>query len=286
MNTLVNLIKVLGDLIQEINHIFYFPFKLDTYLPWGVFFLMWLMYRMLKQFMRDQILTSSEFLQLMGVYALFLCGIIASYTDFDVLMDKVISDHAYRKSMFAMMMIMIIAMVTLIGIMGANKNAAQKSKIILTVLYFPIVLMMLTNGDILEQGPRVIQSYMPKVRLPFVGPPLKQPDKKYFCNVLDPKEVEDIIKQHSDVADCVVVVNTEGYKVSKPYAFVVLHNKVSEQDKAAAKTKIRDFAMIQFRLKKLEPYKEPSGFEILDEMPKTPGGRIKREVLEKRVAIQ
>jgi benzoate-CoA ligase len=89
--------------------------------------------------------------------------------------------------------------------------------------------------------------------------------------------VESALSAHPDVLECAVIGRADETELIKPKAFVVLKPGT-----------VRD-AGLEERLKThvkslLAPYKYPRWFEFLDELPKTPTGKIQRHVLREREA--
>jgi benzoate-CoA ligase len=94
---------------------------------------------------------------------------------------------------------------------------------------------------------------------------------------VSPTEVESALSAHPDVLECAVIGRADETELIKPKAFVVLKPGT-----------VRD-AGLEERLKThvkslLAPYKYPRWFEFLDELPKTPTGKIQRHVLREREA--
>jgi benzoate-CoA ligase len=86
---------------------------------------------------------------------------------------------------------------------------------------------------------------------------------------VSPIEVEEALTSHSDVLEAAVVGATDAEGLTKPHAYVVLHQNVAQGDAldAALKAHVKD---------RLAPYKYPRWIEFVDELPKTATGKIQR----------
>ena len=89
---------------------------------------------------------------------------------------------------------------------------------------------------------------------------------------IGPFDVESIIATHPDVQECAVVAVPDEMKGEVIEAFVVLRNKVDDEDVIAdeLKQRVRD---------NLAAYAYPRSVFFIDSLPKTPSGKIQRFVL-------
>lgn len=84
-----------------------------------------------------------------------------------------------------------------------------------------------------------------------------------------PVEIEEVLRGHSDVADAAVVAVDEGTGVPLLKAFVLSERADSKLPKELA----------GLCRKRLARFKIPKSFEVVDELPRTPTGKLKRFVL-------
>ncbi len=84
-----------------------------------------------------------------------------------------------------------------------------------------------------------------------------------------PQEVEDCLRQHPAVKECAVVGVCDAEGLTKPYAFVVATEPSPELEED-----LKDFAV-----EHLHAYKYPRRVILLDELPRTPIGRLDRAKL-------
>lgn len=96
---------------------------------------------------------------------------------------------------------------------------------------------------------------------------------------LAPEEVEKTINDHPAVAESAVVGFTDKDELIKPYAFVVLNPAAQPSDQLQEDIK-------QFVRDRIATYKFPRWIEFADDIPKTPGGKIQRFVLQEKVKKQ
>jgi benzoate-CoA ligase len=93
---------------------------------------------------------------------------------------------------------------------------------------------------------------------------------------LAPGEVEKTINQHPAVAESAVVGYQDKDELFKPYAFVVLNPAVQPTDNLQQDIQ-------QFVRDRIAAYKYPRWIELVDNIPKTAGGKIQRFVLQERI---
>jgi benzoate-CoA ligase len=94
---------------------------------------------------------------------------------------------------------------------------------------------------------------------------------------VSPSEVESALVTHAAVLECAVIGREDENELVKPKAFVVLKPGVAADDGLAS--------VLQEHVKSLlAPYKYPRWIAFVDELPKTPTGKIQRHVLRAREA--
>jgi acyl-CoA synthetase (AMP-forming)/AMP-acid ligase II len=93
---------------------------------------------------------------------------------------------------------------------------------------------------------------------------------KYKGMQIAPAELEAVLLSHPSVADCAVIplANEECGEV--PKAFVVLKGDVTPEQ------------IMSYVAERVAPYKKLRGLEVLDQIPKSPSGKILRRVLVER----
>jgi len=95
---------------------------------------------------------------------------------------------------------------------------------------------------------------------------------KYKGYTIAPAEVEAILYEHPAVKECAVVSKTDALAGEVPKAYVVLragHN--IDQDE-----------LIKFCAGRIAPYKRIREVEFIEEIPKTPVGKVLRRMLRDR----
>jgi benzoate-CoA ligase family protein len=92
---------------------------------------------------------------------------------------------------------------------------------------------------------------------------------------VSPIEVESVLLEHPDVFGAAVIGETDADSLVKPKAFVV------PRDPEMASPEFAD-ALRQFVKDRLAHYKAPRWIEFLNELPRTPTGKIRRNELRKK----
>lgn len=87
-----------------------------------------------------------------------------------------------------------------------------------------------------------------------------------------PREVEEVLCAHPAVLEAAVVGVPDEYHGEVPKAYVVL--------KREFKNSVGENELIQYCMQKIAKYKVPQKIEILDELPKTPAGKVLRRALK------
>lgn len=87
-----------------------------------------------------------------------------------------------------------------------------------------------------------------------------------------PREIEETLMKVTGVLDAAVVGKPDKLRSEVPFAFVTIADE--------AKGKIDDKMLRQFCKEHLAEYKIPDGFEIIEQMPKTPTGKIQKNKLK------
>ena len=89
-----------------------------------------------------------------------------------------------------------------------------------------------------------------------------------------PREIEETLMKAPGVMDAAVVGKPDKLRSEVPYAFVT----VAEE----AKGKMDDKMLRRICKEHLADYKIPDGFEIIEQMPKTPTGKIQKNKLKEQ----
>jgi long-chain acyl-CoA synthetase len=93
---------------------------------------------------------------------------------------------------------------------------------------------------------------------------------------ISPQEVEEVLYQHSQVKEVGVVGQLDEVYGEAVTAFVVLRDGI-QPDKAE---------LTNFARKSLADYKVPQSFIFLDELPKSPTGKVHRRLLKERLLVK
>lgn len=90
-----------------------------------------------------------------------------------------------------------------------------------------------------------------------------------------PAEIEGCLLEYPNVAEC-AVVGLEENGLTLPHAYVVLREPVEDPSRFAKE--LMDFARL-----KLSPHKRPRDVRFVEDLPRTPSGKIDRKALKNKV---
>ncbi|OQY59492.1 MAG: hypothetical protein B6245_06365 [Desulfobacteraceae bacterium 4572_88] len=222
----LTLIQKLGTYLRELNEIFYFYIDIDTNISWAVVFLMWLLYKLVTRYFNDQKLTSDELIKLLGIYMVILLAIMASYLDVANIMERTNPEYS-----FFLITSTALVLVLVLAWGGATDNPQMKKRWILSALYVPILLLILTNGRILEERMDSLKHLLPRTDLP-LNLPGEFMDLRVGGIVDVPlvEKIETIINTHKAVLESAIVGHQDEDRFVKPYAFVVLGPAYAQSD--------------------------------------------------------
>jgi acyl-coenzyme A synthetase/AMP-(fatty) acid ligase len=93
---------------------------------------------------------------------------------------------------------------------------------------------------------------------------------KYKGYQVAPAELEAVLIQHPAVAEAAVVGRPDEEAGEVPKAFVALSGEATDEE------------IIAFVAERVAPYKRLRALEVVDEIPKSPSGKILRRLLNER----
>jgi long-chain acyl-CoA synthetase len=149
------------------------------------------------------------------------------------------------------------------------------------------------EGELVLRGPSIVSGYWQKPEETanaikdgrfFTGDVAKI-DSAGWCYIVDrkkdlinvsgfkvwPRDVEDVLYQHPAIREAAVVGVPDSYRGETVKAFVSLKHGINE--------KVTPDELILFCKERLAAYKYPRAIEIVDEIPKTPTGKMLRRSL-------
>lgn len=261
---ILSMIQKAGYLIRELNEKFYFYVDIETIISWTVIFLMYLLYKLVSRYFRDTQLDALELIKLLAIYLLILSAIMASYVDITVIMNRANPEYSF-------FMITIGALAIVIILAWASRDPAKNKRWILGALYVPILLLMITNGRILEERFDTITSLMPRSDIQFLGLPGEVKQLR-VGGVVPPRHVahlEQIITSHQAVRDSAVVGRSDHDGLVKPYAYVILEKNVSGSKEL--KADIKKYVSDRIERNWIPPHLAPSYVDFIerDQLPRT-----------------
>lgn len=149
------------------------------------------------------------------------------------------------------------------------------------------------EGELVLRGPSIVSGYWKKpgetgkaIRngMFYTGDVAKI-DKQGWCYIVDrkkdlinvsgykvwPRDVEDVLYQHPGVKEAAVIGIPDQYRGETVKAFVSLNEEYADQ--------LTSEELIRFCKERMAAYKYPRQIEIINQLPKTPSGKILRRQL-------
>jgi len=224
-------IENLQRIIRLLNDKFFFHIDIDTVIPWLVIVLMYLLYKILSKYFMDKVLDSFELIKLIGIYSIFLSITMASYIDI-----AEVKKRANPQYSFFIIILAAIAIVVLLAwstrdmtpVAAVTPGARKTQKWwILGILYIPILLLMLTNGRILEQRSGSLENLLPRSELSFLNMPGEVKNLSIGGELSEEQieKIEQIINSHPSVYESGLATRKDEDNLIKPYAFVALNSE-------------------------------------------------------------
>jgi acyl-coenzyme A synthetase/AMP-(fatty) acid ligase len=93
---------------------------------------------------------------------------------------------------------------------------------------------------------------------------------KYKAFQVAPAELEAVLLTHPDIAEAAVIPSPDEEAGEVPKAIVILKNPITPE------------AIMSYVAARVAPYKKIRKVEIVDQIPKTPAGKILRRILVER----
>jgi acyl-CoA synthetase (AMP-forming)/AMP-acid ligase II len=149
------------------------------------------------------------------------------------------------------------------------------------------------DGEVWIRGPQVMKGYLnnPEATAETVDPEgwlrtgdIGHADEEGYLYVVDrvkelikykglqvaPAELEAVLLSHPAIADAAVIPRPDEEAGEVPKAYVVARSKISAEE------------IMSFVAERVAPYKKVRGVEFIEEIPKSPAGKILRRVLIER----
>ncbi|PID73889.1 MAG: hypothetical protein CSB33_01505 [Desulfobacterales bacterium] len=297
MNQFVLVIQRLGAFLRELNEKFYFRIDIDTVIPWAIIFLMYFLHKLLDKYLKDGIIDSMELLRLLAIYLLMILGIMASYVDVGVIAQRANPQYSFFIIIIAVFFIVIFiawstSQTTSTNLKERIRLKNNEKRWILGALYLPILLIILTNGRILERRSETFQHMMPRTDITFVDLPGEVMSLWVGGEVSREQleQLELLISSHDAIRECAVVGKQDVDNLIKPEAYVVLAEGYTGN--AALAEKIKNFVEDKIRENWVSSRMYPYWIEFVDrlDLKKLGSGDPKydrvREMLKSHPAVE
>lgn len=269
-----------GYLINQLDQTFYWYVDVETKISWTIIVLMVILYYILRKYLSDKSLNTLELFKLLGIYIFFLGAIACSYT-------QTIKD---MRSAFMVIATLAVIFIILMARLGVEQDQTKKKKWILFALYTPIVLLMLTNGRILEENYKhFFNGLAPRSDIEMIG--LHGEVDKLEIGGTVPlakiREIEKVITGIRNVQECAIIGYKDSDGLIKPYAYVVLQYIRPERKNDPGYMKEQELWLKKMAADSLKDagfstYYYPRWVTITDELPKGKDNRVKNYVLQKK----
>lgn len=279
MGKMTTLLNETSNLISRLNETLYFYVDIETKIPWLVILIMYLLYKVLNMFLEDGKLSSAELVKLLAGYLFILLAIAGSYAN----LDK-IKETAKPEYTFFMVTSICVGLIILVAFLGAGdfKVQSNKKKLVLIALYTPIVLLVLSNGSILENRLGSLKAVVPRSNSIYINLPSEY-DEFYLGGKVPDAEVNKaigILNEHISVRDSVLVGHMDHDRLIKPYAFIELEPGTPKEDRL--KISIDDHFRRRAPISKVSVYLYPQWYEFVDQLPRGGDGKPRYKVLQRR----
>lgn len=274
---LLSMIERIGQFIRKLNETFYFYVDIETSISWAVIILLYLLYKLIDYYFKDHKMTSDELVKLLAIYMLILTAIMTSYTDFGAILERANPEYS-----FFIITVTMLVLVIILAWGGATENAAAKKRWMLIALYTPILLLMLSNGDILEQRTDALKGLLPRTNLTFINLPGEMETLEIGGEV-SPEQVQRIEKMINDmkaVSESAIVGYEDTDRLIKPYALVVLESGYLRSKDL--KEDIKEHVAEGIDESRITPEMYPYYIEFIDRsrLPKPGAGAIYQKRME------
>lgn len=273
----LSVIERIGQFIRKLNETFYFYVDIETSISWAVIILLYLLYKLLQNYFKDAKMTSDELVKLLAIYMLILLAIMTSYTDFGAILERANPEHS-----FFIITMTVLVLVIILAWGGATQNADTKKRWMLAALYTPIILLMLSNGKILEQRLDSLKGLLPRTNLAFINLPGEMETLEIGGKV-SPEQVlriEKMISDHKAVNESAVVGYKDADGLIKPYGLAVLN--AGYQRSEDLKQEIMDHVGQRIDESRISKDMYPYYIEFIDRnrLPKPGSGTIHQRRME------
>lgn len=263
--------------IQQLNAFMYYPIRIDTTLPLLILLMFPFLYFLIHAFYADKKLTGFEFLILMAVYSFCLGYTLLTYVDMARLMESINPGSLVDIIMLILSVAVVFVLVVISAYVGEKEYKEDEKKkvmvrkvLIFTILSLPMLLLILTNGRILEKREKSLLALFPKSSYfdDFV-PVFEETGNLVLGGVLEEEDiirVENILKKYKLVNEAAVIGRQDVDGLVKIMALVELKIGLEEVNKLNQSEHSKDKLIRRLKdhfADELEEYQIPE-----DEFPK------------------
>lgn len=284
MEKILALLQQSGDFIHRINETLYFYININTKVPWLVIILLAVLGKLVSVLLKDNKLDSSELVILLGIYLTILGAITASYMNLENIRARAHPEYAFF--MVVMAGLTIVVGIAFLGIVP-DKNIRKAS--ITGALFLPIILLVLTNGEILEKRTDTLKALLPRSNSTIIGL-TGEIGRLYVGGSISSKrrdKIESLLKQYHHIKDAAVVCrkdndkdNGDGDGYIKPFAFVVATSRSYSQPGYGKR--IINYMKVQAKKGLISPYECPRWIKFVEKIPKGSDKKPNHNLIQKK----
>lgn len=279
MEKLVALLRETSNLISRLNETLYFYVDIETKIPWLVILILFLLKKVIERYLVDGKLSSAELIKLLSGYLFILIAIAGSYAN----LEK-IKESAHPEYTFFMVTAVAVGIVVIVAMLGAGdfKENANKKKLVIAALFTPIILLVLSNGSILQKRLSSLKAIVPRSNSTYIALPSEY-DKLELGGLVPQEEINkalDTLNLYKAVKKSAIVGHQDDDKLIKPYAYIELEPNYPKSDKL--KISIDDFFRAKAPDMGVSSYLYPHWIEFVDKMPTDSKGRPKFKILQRK----
>lgn len=276
-------IEQIGHFVRELNETFYFHIDIETSISWLIILILFLLYKLIDHYFKDDHkMTSDELVKLLVIYMLILLVVMTSYTDFGEILERANPEYS-----FFIITVTMLVLVIIIALGGAREKkpeakAGAKKFWISLALFTPILLLMFTNGEIIEERLDSLTGLLPRTNLTFVNLPGEMETLEIGGEVSAAKvlRVEGMVEEHEAVSESAIVGYRDADGLIKPYAVVVL--KPGYQRSGRLKDEIKEHVAERIEESRISEDMYPYYIHFLDRtrLPKSGASNIYQRRME------
>lgn len=266
--------------VKSLMQMAYLPMNIQTNISWGVLVCMALVFVLTSGYNDKKKMNSGQLITLMAAYMIMLLILIAYYADPQKVIET-INERNYSPPEVLVFIAVSVAFLLATAWLGSS-GRKDAGGLMFVILLVPLLLLILSNGKILHDGPGIAKGFIPKFTNPF-KPQSDETEKISLCTEwVRPAKLEKIITSHSTVEQSAVFAYQDIDGTIRLCAFV--KSVLTQECTQVYLEDMASFVKKEFRKKKIEAYKFPAWIECVGDIPRTVGG-IRRDMVPSDISV-